>query len=753
MDYVEKSYFQEELGKSNIFKFSELMLARKGNWIEATNDEAIVDQSLISALNEKPKSGYTKLNLENECVVFFWLAKNQLVVKVKVKKATRASTIESMLQDLKRILKAANLEYAANHDSLTGLLNRNGVKLGIEQYFQRLSVLEDDQNIDQSTSGNNSVAVFSFDIDHFKQVNDTFGHGVGDSILRIFSSRLKHAKSQLEKSTANTFILSRPGGEEFELISIGSNHRTQLNQISELILKTIRTPSIPTDQEISEINPGGGATENFPKKILASIGVAHEVSTHDGTTIESLMDNVRKKADLALYRAKNDGRDCVRYFDDISLSHGRVIEYHPASDIAVIDIGRTVNVKPGDLYQVYYPPFTGDKDCFIDDGRSKKRLGSYIPIESAKIRVLNAQENISTCLIVSRQTDEPIPTGALLRRVPLGSKPIFVEPRHQKLNIAGSAKLVENVQDLIARQSLLAVLYIFPGFPPFLDLEARSLLLADFAAAIHMIFPSGTEIFAGDGFNVYVTLKVLPPIESEADPDPESDPETDAQSYIESLIKKLETHTKSRVGIFMPMSTPAGVNITADIALHFARAALVASADKPLPKFFKPSETLAEWKNRGKVEECLADYKAFKSYGVTDSSMENQLGLSILAADDPNKFPLADIAFGNAHSQEPKNQFFAANAALTKARLGKFDEAYKLLSSISFSFFERNRGSSYAVTYGKSSLEMEKIGNVSTTDFHSLLPRLFPKGMTIGPNKHQIYRTWMKELREVKLAT
>lgn len=753
MDYVEKSYFQEELGKSNIFKFAELMLFKKGNWIEAENDEVIIDQSLISALNEKPKSGYTKLNFRSEFFVLFWLAKNQLVVKVKVKKATRESTIESMLQDLKRILKAANLEYAANHDSLTGLLNRNGVKLGIEQYFQRISVLKDDQNIEQSTPGNNSVAIFSFDIDHFKQVNDTFGHGIGDSILKIFSSRLKHAKLQLETNTANTFILSRPGGEEFELISIGSNHRTQLNKISELILKAIRTPSIPTDQEISEINPGGGSTENYPKKILASIGVAHEDSTHDGSTIESLMESVRKKADLALYRAKNDGRDCVRYFDDINLNHGRVIEYHPASDIAVIDIGRTVNVKPGDLYQVYYPPFTGDKDCFIDDGRSKKRLGSYIPIESAKIRVLNAQENISTCLIVSRQTDEPIPTGALLRRVPLGSKPISVEPRHQRIDIAGSAKLVENVQDLIARQSLLAILYIFPGFPPSLDLQTRSLLLADFVSAIHMVFPSGTEVFAGDGFNVYVTLKVSPTIEFEDDSDPESDPEKDAQSYIESLINNLEKHTKSRVGVFMPMSTPAGVNITADIALHFARAALVASTNKPLLKFFQPSQTLAVWKNRGQVEDCLADYKAFKSYGVTNSSMENQLGLSILAADDPNKFPLADIAFGNAHSQDPKNPFFAANAALIKARCDRFDEAYQLLSSVDFSFFERNVGSSYAITYGKSSLEMNKIGKLSATDFHSLLPRLFPKGMTIGPNKHQIYGTWMKELREVKLAT
>lgn len=753
MDYVETSYFLEELGKSNTFKYSELIIVKKGIWIEAKSDEAIADQDLIAILNEKPKSGHCKVNLGSDCEVFFWLTKNQAVVKVKVKKKTHISTVESMLQELKKILKAANLEYAANHDELTGLLNRNGVKLGVEQHFQHLSTLEDDQNIEQSTARSNSVAIFSFDIDHFKQVNDTFGHGIGDLILKIFSSRLKKAKSELSNVFTNNFILSRPGGEEFELISIGSNNRTQLNQIAELILKSIRTPSIPTDAEIGEIAVNAGSPGNFPQKILASVGVAHQAFQNDGQAIDSLMEDIRKKADLALYRAKSDGRDCVRYFDDISLNHGRVIEYHSASDLAVIDIGQVVNVKPGDLYNVYFPPFTGDRDCFIDDGRSKKRLGAYIPVESAQIRVLNTQENISTCLIVSRQTHEPIPTGALLRRVPIGSKPILVEPRHLGINIGGRAKLVGAIQNLLENKSLLAVINLHPVSSSTLDLEKRSQLLADYVSAIHMIFPAGTEVFAGDGFNFFVTMKVLRSMVSEEDYDPEDDPEAGAQSHIASLIAALEKHTKSRAGVFLLLSTPAGVNVTSDIALHFARAALVASINKPSVRFFQPAQTLTTWKNNALVDECLADYKAFKSYGVTNSSMENQLGLSILASDDPSKYPLAEIAFGNAHSQEPKNNFFAANAALIKARLGRFDEAFKLLSSIDFSFFERNGGSSYSITYGKSAFEINKTGDVSTTEFHGLLSKLFPKGMTIVTNKHPIYGTWMRELRGVKLST
>jgi hypothetical protein len=339
--------------------------------------------------------------------------------------------------------------------------------------------------------------------------------------------------------------------------------------------------------------------------------------------------------------------------------------------------------------------------------------------------------------------------------VPIGSKPILVEPRHLGINIGGRAKLVGAIQNLLENQSLLAVLNLHPVFPSTLDLEKRSQLLADYVSAIHMIFPAGTEVFAGDGFNVFVTMKVLRSMVSEEDydsaDDPEDDPEAGAQSYITSLIAALEKNTKSRAGVFLLLSTPVGVNVTSDIALHFARAALVASIKKPSVRFFQPAQTLTMWKNFAQVDECLADYKAFKSYGVTDSSMENQLGLSILASDDPSRYPLAEIAFGNAHSQEPQNRFFSANAALIKARLGRFDEAFRLLSSIDFSFFERNVGSSYSIAYGKSAFEINKTGDFSTTEFHGLLSKLFPKGMNTVPNKHPIYGTWMRELRGVKL--
>lgn len=738
MDHVGASYFLQELHNVANFPNSELMVLRRGFWFNANSGEPVSDEKLLAVLNEKPKNGFLKYVTATASAGFFWLAKNHAVVRIDIKRKTRISTLMKLHSELDGVLKIANHIFAANHDSLTGLLNRNGVKLGLERHLQFLLETGDEVELEleQSPARAKEIAVLGFDIDHFKQVNDAFGHGVGDVVLKIFATRLKSAVKEIESIFSCIFILSRPGGEEFELIVIGEVGRDQLKSISDTILKFIRQP---LSSSVAEINEYGASLEIFPQRILASIGIAKKSILNDVQNIEEIVEGVRKMADLALFRAKSDGRDCVRYFEDIKRNHGRVMEYYGDSDLVVIDIGGAVSVRLGDVFSVYFPPFTGDSDCVVDDGRTKKRLGSYAAVESARIRVLNIQESISTCFVVSRQNDSPIPVGSLLKSVSMGSKPMAVEPRRLGSLVKGRAQLLETLQKLLPRLSLFGVINLLPRFTE-KDSENRSQLLGDYITAVHLIFPAGSDIFCGDGENFYVIVKL---------PEASAASETAAKEYIKSLIEKLDEHAKSRVGVFLGVLIQ-DIDISINAVLHFAKAALVATA-RPISSgsainFFNPAETLSVWKNRGRIDEVIADYQSFKSYGIVDPFMENQFGLAILAANDAEKFRFAEIAFVAAHNHSPNRIAFAANAALIKSRLGKFQEAYEIFTSIDASFFERSKSSNYFVAFVKSAFELFKINRVDAENMRDLINRLFVAGPAPIVKAHPVYGSWVTEL-------
>ena len=145
MDYIEIAYFSDELKNSKSFKGAELFFLRKENWIDSKNDGLIIDRDLISTLNEKPKDALLKKSNYDGTFGYFWLSRNQIVVRLKMKKGTQTQTLTSNLQELKNLQKNAKFAFAANHDSLTGLLNRNGAQSGLERYLQNFNENERDQ--------------------------------------------------------------------------------------------------------------------------------------------------------------------------------------------------------------------------------------------------------------------------------------------------------------------------------------------------------------------------------------------------------------------------------------------------------------------------------------------------------------------------------------------------------------------------------------------------------------------------------
>lgn len=157
------------------------------------------------------------------------------------------------------------IQYMAFYDGLTGLPNRQF----FEMYIQQLV---------QSSNSNSLFYLVFLDLDGFKEINDTHGHEVGDTLL-------KHVAKRLRQSLRREDLVARFGGDEFVII-LNSYEKQNLDFILRRIISTISKPY--------KIN-------SFDLKINASLGVAkYPVS---GESFEALM----KKADKAMYMSKAKG--------------------------------------------------------------------------------------------------------------------------------------------------------------------------------------------------------------------------------------------------------------------------------------------------------------------------------------------------------------------------------------------------------------------------------------------------------------
>jgi diguanylate cyclase (GGDEF)-like protein/PAS domain S-box-containing protein len=169
----------------------------------------------------------------------------------------------------------AKISHMAHHDALTDLPNRRLFRDQLEQALLR-------------TKGKEQVAVFCLDLDHFKEVNDSLGHPIGDDLLKEVAQRL------LSSVRADDTV-ARLGGDEFAIVQVGSNLYTDV--ASSLATRVTKALSAPYNIHGHEIIIG------------VSVGIT--MAPHDGTHPDQLL----KNADIALYRAKADGRGIYRFFE------------------------------------------------------------------------------------------------------------------------------------------------------------------------------------------------------------------------------------------------------------------------------------------------------------------------------------------------------------------------------------------------------------------------------------------------------
>jgi diguanylate cyclase (GGDEF)-like protein/PAS domain S-box-containing protein len=189
------------------------------------------------------------------------------------------------------------IAHLAHHDSLTDLPNRAA-------FNEFLSA-----SLKSAATTCKQFAVLSIDLDRFKEVNDVFGHAVGDALLREIATRLQ--------SAAGSAFLARLGGDELAIIATdGAAGPSTAAALADRLLA-----AVTREYEI----------DGHRLRIGVSIGVA--IFPTDGTDASSLLAN----SDAALYRAKAEGRGAIRFFEaemDSRLRERRVLqqELHCAID-------------------------------------------------------------------------------------------------------------------------------------------------------------------------------------------------------------------------------------------------------------------------------------------------------------------------------------------------------------------------------------------------------------------------------------
>jgi len=186
-------------------------------------------------------------------------------LEVRLRVGKRIVTLQKSLQEALELQR-----YQAQHDPLTGLLNHGEILRILDQELQRA---------DRQAS---NLTVMMGDLDHFKNVNDTYGHVAGDAVLAEVSERMK-------KNLRLYDSIGRYGGEEFLLVLPGCS-QDEARLIADRIMSSIRdNPIVFHDQQIA---------------VTISLGIAF-----NNTEVAEKMVDIIQAADSAMYQAKQNGRN------------------------------------------------------------------------------------------------------------------------------------------------------------------------------------------------------------------------------------------------------------------------------------------------------------------------------------------------------------------------------------------------------------------------------------------------------------
>jgi diguanylate cyclase (GGDEF)-like protein/PAS domain S-box-containing protein len=239
-----------------------------------SQDLSKVNSAMASMLEKDTQGAAVEFRLRTGSDSYRWVENRYTPVRDS---QGRLIEVEGIIVDITE-RKAAEEKIAllARTDGLTGLANR-------ATFIERLR-----HAFAAAQRGASSFAILYIDLDHFKPVNDTLGHPIGDQLLREVSERLKSLVRE-------TDVVARLGGDEFAVLQLDMGEPANAGTLAEKIQQSIAQPFTLSGNTVS---------------ISASIGVCPYQGSSTGP------DAMLAQADLALYRSKDEGRNRYRFHSD-----------------------------------------------------------------------------------------------------------------------------------------------------------------------------------------------------------------------------------------------------------------------------------------------------------------------------------------------------------------------------------------------------------------------------------------------------
>jgi diguanylate cyclase (GGDEF)-like protein/PAS domain S-box-containing protein len=234
---------------------------------------------------------------------------------------SKMEVIRNVTEDKKAkealLLERKKFDYLAHHDTLTNLPNRS-------LFYDRLL-----QAIENAKHNDSLFALLFIDLDHFKEINDSLGHELGDEVLKIVAIRLKELIKIRD-------TLARLGGDEFLIIIEGLKNHDDASVIAKQIHEVLSIPIV---------------IDTHTLYISSSIGIS--IYPDDGLSSTNLL----KYADSAMYKAKSEGRDNYQYYNSVMTEQ--------AYERVLMEVSLRDAIKNEEFVVYYQPQIDGSNDKLI----------------------------------------------------------------------------------------------------------------------------------------------------------------------------------------------------------------------------------------------------------------------------------------------------------------------------------------------------------------------------------------------------
>lgn len=635
---------------------------------------------------------------------WFYLESIDAVVCLVFSQSPKSTTRQRKRLRILEILEGASNAYKVSHNPLTQLLARDAFRERLAVEIREIDMPPEISGAEAPEVGiSRALVVMALDIDHFKQVNDTWGHLYGDQVLKAFGRRLEQCAEGIRRSgSGNPHVyLGHPSGEEFLIMIQASVLRDQFVDWANEFRKAIADDVMPSESEWQWLSESGGTGSLIPPPVQeratsASIGLAlHNNALLPHSSVDVVSD-LLDRADTALYRAKAAGRNQVIAFDEILSSCGRVLEQDANTRVVALDIGSNVGVDVGQEFKVFLPTFTGRMPFLLNDGRTKRTLGHYPRVESARVVVFNVQPEISFAFVAApTELGATLDSGSHLEAIPAGSirhlLPSFSKYFPSTPNSSSQGGL-ENLQIFVKAAAEngkpFAVVIRFTRDAEYLrkyGSVALNMALAQLFREAQLSFHAAKAVEVLDKGSICIAGTKA--------------------NYKEALVEEFV----DRIASELPeLGVVAGVFCDADRekndadgrnkldaanAIEFARFAASDAGRVPDARvrhfnYAVAVSVLSALRESRSFKVAYADFERLRNLGVESAGLFNLGGL---IASSLGKFQQAFEYYAAAMTKSPGTLIYKSNYGTAAYRIGEIDSALKVLNALPLEDIDRLR--------------------------------------------------------------